>query len=209
MAKITTWKFKMSGEWVEIGCYYTTKRKFSARGVPSDVEAMADTPFGGYDTEDELYREVQKAFAKYHEHIKRRRKVIAYKVCLSTDLGMIRENERTHTGFKSWVPESMRKQSNSFSSGINEDGFGFVISWKIWFEEKAKETIYYSISDDGSLGYERRRANRQIIEWTPERQAAFESIDAGLENMVKRLAKILGHSDRLIEAIDNGLKMIE
>ncbi len=204
MPKVSTHRFKLKGEEIEIPFYYTSTKGFFAKGIPQDIRSVTETFYEANDSEDELYRKLEDGFKKYHDFIATSRKVIGYRVHLSTDLLMNKTGLGSWQGTQSWVPKSFSRRGS-----INDRmpfGYGFVINWEIWMEVSGEDKQYHPINADGTLGHPEHRIEEkyEIIDWTPDRERAFQNIDEALTNMVKKLAETLGHKDKLIEAIDAG-----
>ncbi len=205
MAKITDYMFDINQERVKVGIYYTRSKGFYAKNVPGDVLALQEYhPF--FDKEDDLRLFLVKAIAHYHEIIKKSRKVIAYKISMTTELCMNKESEGHYCGYKPWIPKNYSHLNKI--DGINS-GYGFIIRWKLLMEMSAEDIKYYRIHDDGSVGNKTYTGPQyQIIEWTPEREAAFKEIDASLEGMVKKITAVLCDKEKVKYLLDNQIKLL-
>ena len=209
MPKIKTKQFTIAGKWTDVNFYYTSNKGFYAKGIPEEVESVAERHFeiNGYEKECELKEAIRTALFKYHEYIEKKRKVIAYRVTMTTDMRSIKTGEGSWSGSKPWVPDC-------FKRGCDMDGFhsgyGFVVEWKILMEVKARSTTYYDIDKDQGARFARRLDEGfQVVDWTPEREAAFVQIDQALEKAVQKLATVLGDQEKLLFLVDSGVKLLE
>ena len=209
MPKIKTYRFKFKGDEIEIPFYYTSGKGFFAKGIPDELRTVTNEFYEANESEDDLYRKLRRGFQKYHKLMESTRKVIGYRVHLSRDLRMVKTGEGSWSGDQPWVPKSFRG-TGSFHDGIQAEGTGFVIDWNIWKEVSGEEVKYHRILDDGTLGHGRTTVAKdyEILGWTADREKAFQDIDHALEEMVKKLAAVLGKPDLLIKAIDAGLKLL-
>ena len=204
MPKITEYIFNINQERVKIGIYYGTSKKFYAKNVPDDILALQEGQPEGFEKESELYHYLHHAIDHYHEEIKKSRKVIVYSLSMTTNLCMNKIDQNHWSGFKEWLPDDF-----SHRSKMEGEGYGFSISWSVLMEISSAELNYYEINDDGSIGYGTYLDNRSVIEWTPEREAAFEEIAASLEKMVKKIAGVLCDKERFNFILDNKIKLLE
>lgn len=205
MAKIDSKFFKFQSDHVKVDIFYTHRDKFFAKNVPDGVRRVTESNFSGFDTEFNLTDALREAFRLYHEKIKKGRKVIFYSFSMTTDLCMKRTREGGWAGHKNWVPENYLKGSSY--SGIG-DGYGFGIEWKVYMEVEAEETTYHSIHPDGSLGYKESLSDKNIIDWTPEREEALKEVYASMEEMVKKIVKVLVEPKSFTKMLDSGTKLL-
>ena len=123
---------------------------------------------------------------------------------MTTNLCMNKIDQHHWSGYKEWLPDDF-----SHISKMDSDGYGFSISWSVLMEISSEDLKYYEIKDDGLVGYSVYLDNRSVMEWTPEREAAFEEIDASLEKMVKKLAGVLCDKEKFKFILDNKIKLLE
>jgi hypothetical protein len=189
---------------IEIDVHYTHGKGFYAKKIPDSVLKFCNCTFSGFDTEGELLEHIRISLINYHESIKNIKKVIIYSLQMSTDVYMNKENRGSWHGYKPWVDhEKFIEYNRCLTSSIN--GYGFSIIWDVLYQVKSKDTKYYVIDNNGSIGFESRihEASWEIIDWTVEREQAFIDIDKSIEELVKKISLFLGNSEKLCLAIDN------
>lgn len=208
MAKIDSKWFKFQSDHVKVDIFYTHKDHFFAKNVPDDVKWISEANFSGFDKEFDLIEALRSAFRLYHEKIKKSRKVIAYSFDMTAELCMKKVRSGEWHGYKDWVPDNFRGPNMDRASGVG-DGYGFGIEWEVYMEVMAEETSYHSIRPDGTLGYkEEGLSGKQVIDWTQEREEALRGVYASMEEMVKRVVKILGEPKAFTKMLDSGTKLL-
>lgn len=201
--------YLICGEHIAVETYYSRKKGFYPKGLPAEVATFCDRRLSGFSNESALDDAIREALHKYHSFKKQARKVIAFHVILSTPLGMVKDGPGSYCGHKGWVPDNMKRGSLRGESGLTDvDGYGFLISWQILFEEKAAKVNYYDVCEDGTKGFKEHIGHRQVIDWTPEREASFKEIDNSLEEMVKKIAAVFGNEKKILGMLDSGVKLL-
>ncbi len=204
MPKIAKKNVFINGVYVELEISYNQKRRFHvSKGLAAEINRFSDNRLFGFSAEDDLHKEIKKALDAYHDFIKKTRKVIAYNMHLTTEMGMNRRDDYSFSGKKTWVPETIS------AGGLGLKGNGFALHWKVMLEEAAEKTKYYEIEDDGSVRWEDKAANKMIIvEWTKEREEAFKGIDKAMEEMVKKMASVIGDKEKTLSLLDSGMNLL-
>lgn len=208
MPKICRRFFQINSKHVPVDIFYTQKKQFSAVGIPEDVTRISDKGFSHFETEEKLYEQINSALRVYHEKIRTSRKVIAYSLGMTTSLCMNRTGEGRWEGYKEWVPNTLKKGCDSYWVR-GDNGYGFSINWDVLMEVRDKETEYHDIHDDGSIGHRTEISQRQLIDWTSEREEAFREIANCLVEMVKKIAVVLGDPEKMIGMIESKGKLLE
>lgn len=201
MPKITTHQYKIRGKYVDIATYYNRTNKFFAKGIPDDVLAFQKKAPSYFETEDELDTFVRTSIQEYHEKIKSSRKIIAYKLNLSSDLRMNKIGDGHWSGSRSWL-------NDAYAGSLAGDGYGFSIEWEMLIEVSSDKVRYNRIREDGSIGFETYLDQRTILKWTPKREAAFKEIDAAIESMVKKIGAVLLDEDKTVKLLDSGVRLL-
>ena len=208
MAKITTWYYRIKGERVAVDVFYTSKKGFFPKGLPDDIGTIADVYFGGVMKENDLHLMIHEALHVYHEKIASSRKVIVYDLKITSALRMNKVGPGHYQGFKDWVPQDMRNYDVNESFGEHGAGYGFTIGWEVLLETSAQEIEYFRINEDGSAGTGETLRHRMVIDWTEKREAAFNEIDSSLEEMVRRISRMVCKPDFFVKMLDSGTKLL-
>lgn len=208
MPKICSKFFTINSEHVSVDIFYNQKKHFFAIGIPKDVTRLSrgHDDLSGFETENDLYREIRAVLDIYHDKIKKTKKVIAYSLGMTTETCMKKTGRGMWEGYKDWVPDTLKTRSDRFFG--NTDGYGFSIDWDVLLEIRAKETTYHGINEDGSIGHVAHLGERLIIDWTQEREDAFREIANALVEMVKKISTVLGDTQKVIGMIDKKIKLL-
>lgn len=204
MPKITRKFYKFQSTHIPVDICYSENKHFYAKGVPEDVLRLDEGLLSGFDTEEELFDSLRKIFQSFHEKIKKSRKVIVYSFNMTSELYM-KKISYGFEGCKSWVPRGFVGRRSHYGES---DGYGFGIEWEVLMEVKAEETTYHKIQGDGSLGYKQEVSGKTMIDWTPEREEALKEVYVSIEEMVKRIVKVLADPKSFIKMLDSGTKLL-
>jgi len=176
------------GEDYEI--HYNAKEAplFSIKGLPEDFFRVTNVYTHGYSTEAELSTAIQKALYEYKKIKETQRKVILYKASASAELTMVKIKDGHYHGSLNGIS---KKLDNGFGHSAEVATFG--ISYRIMMEVNVVNTLkYHSIKEDGTLGYSsEKKSKEQVLEWTPEAEAFFESIYESMKMLVLKMSKFI------------------
>lgn len=205
MPKIGKRGFKISNRIHELDIYYRSKDKiFYFNRIhelfPEVIRLSGFT--NSARTEDELVFALISALETYHKLIEKRRKVIAYKFLVAGGTAQI------NTPMKSGGTAIRRKPwaKNLGVFGHPEDQ-GFSIRYEILYEITGKEVEYRDL--DGYLFRMPLHDNSWIIiDYTEEREKAFDEINEAIERMVSRISAIVSDTKEFTNLLDKGLKLL-
>ena len=209
MPKITQKKVTIDGKLYLVDILYNEKNDFHAKGLPEHIKTFAfenKISLGGHKTLDNLTKSIDSSIKGYHEAKQKIRKVLSYSIAIGTALLMNQDEEcrfQRFNNYQEWVPQSLR---DTRSSNLSDKGF--TIGWEVLYEiDNGNKILYYKINSDGSIGYSALREDF-VIDWTQERENSFKAIDSSLQELVKKIALILGDAKATAQLLDSGLKLL-
>lgn len=209
MPKVGKISTNLSAEIQAYDLWYSPKEKFHIKGLPEHfLQTMYDEfqPWG-YPSEGEIRTAFLIAVTNYKERIKTFRKVILFKIVGSHLLTMNKDPfNKEHGQSFSGMKRGISKRISTTNFGAEEAEVG--ISYQLAQEVNTGTLQYLPINEDGSLGFALRisvqTTDWQIIEWTPAREAFFESIYAGMEQLILRISEFFAGTDEvLLKKIDH------
>lgn len=214
MPKVGTFDIRIDGIYYHLNLHFTQKDGFNVRGFPDSVRLLTQDhgALRGHDTIDELKQAIRKRVDAFHEATRVTKKLIAYKLEMPLSEVMNFAGEGTWRGQKEGIPDAM---ANKLECGSHAKGF--VIEWKILSMTANGDTkVYYVVEQgpggediEGSTWHFGYNEKWGFMEWSPQRQAFFESIDKGIDQMVNNIASFFSlASDEMIARIDNGRKLL-
>lgn len=212
MPKVSHFNIEIDGDYRRIDVFYNKKEKFHIGNVLTDVLKLgAETgdyavTISGFDTEAHLKTSIYECAERYHEKKSSSRKVIAYSLYATSEIGM---NEATsHFGGKSF--SGKRKGISKNVRSLSGCDFGIGFSFEVLLEINKNGKTYHRINEDGTVGYERdiTRNEATVIDWSAERVAAFEMLGDGMYKLMCKISTALGTEEAALKFLESKIKLL-
>lgn len=203
MPKVSSKKFVIRGELKEFKIYYNSKRKFFFKDFPEEIFLTAknnnvyEFRAKGFESEKELIEYFEELIASYHEIISKCRKVIVYDISAPKTFQELDE-----------VPKEISEKLG-YAGGDNGD-FGFVINWRVFFEKEDNGKNFFTVNEDGSVGWKESVNEKQsiVIEHTPEREEFFKRMESTMKNLFLKVLFTMMDADQFISLMDKGQNLL-
>lgn len=213
MPKVSYTDHKILGTKTRFDIFYNSSKQFHIPNFNTEVQQITGVNVGfGFETEAALIKAVTEALKEYHRIKSTKTKVIIYSIFVSdeiTDKGT--DSDGWSRGKKKWA-------ENTPIQDIGENkSYAFGIKYCVAFRVTGKETQYFSPTDkhsegwndDPELGYGFDPDRDDIvIDWTPEREAAFKDICTSLAKLAEKAATILIDPDKTIQLLESKQKLL-
>jgi hypothetical protein len=192
--KIETWRFLFLGKPFEVPVHFHPSKGEFVATIPE--ETAAELTGQSYESEQKnpvygaLYKRI-KEMIETRELELLEKEVVTKMIAYAVELG---------GGFEYRVNGRKR----SFEGERSQ--LGISIGWRIVYFSKLGPREQYR-DEHGQVTYlEDRRGQEKTMEWTEQRQAFFEGMDARLQGMVLQFDRFFNKASRknLLSAIDNG-----
>lgn len=216
MPKVGTVEFIIKGKPQKFDLMYSRKEGFSLKNFPSDItDIVSSRNIQFHNTEAELVSYYNGAIREYHQLIEKNTKVILYALYLPTEKIMNRIGYGHYQGHQNWIPNNMSRKIES----MNGDGFGFQLEYRVVVRVENNFTKYYEIKEAQFDGDEHedelrrethKKQNEFEIEWTPQREAFFTSMEAQVDEMIKKMVSFFAKDEKqLLQIFDaGGIKLL-
>lgn len=207
MPKIKKITFTINQEFLTLDLFYNTKNKyFFYKGLPSEFTNISKFDNMG-NTEEQLYEELVAARRIYYERKKRQRLVIGFYCIASSELTMNKVEEGNYSGLKKNVSRKIgmfHGEAPLLSFGIEYGIFNLTegTDRKTWQKVNPKTMAVSKYENDVSERY-------QMIDYTPERYAFFESINQSMCALVEKMSMFFGADQKkIIQLIESQVKLL-
>ncbi len=205
MPKVSNTRIEIDGKTVLFDIHYNKKDLFHVKDFPQSIFHLIGKSKGTTDsnfaTEKQLIDSLRECVESYHKKMTQTRKVIRYKLCASANIRM------NKVGHGQWSGE--RKGIN-VQSIINGTDYAIGFDYDILLETKTNRVGYNEIKPDGSIGYSRTlHACDIVIDWTIERELAFESLADGMYKLMCKISAALGDEHNAVMFLDSKTKLIQ
>jgi hypothetical protein len=219
MPKVSKAEYKILNWWVKIDIYYNAKHKFHIPKIDPEITRSTGLKVFGYSTEADLKKALVDAIAEYHRIKTTKKKVIVYKICATASITMNpskTEYGKSWDGTKPWAKG--KKIGEIRTDFLSFDGYAFGIAYDVYFRVDGRETKYYGTDNsklphgwhtDPELGREVSIDHDCLeVEWTIEREKAFQGICDALEKMAERACNVLSDTQKTISLLESNQKLI-
>lgn len=198
MPKITTKEYNIAGKSYKCTVWYTATDRFFFKDFPKDIERTAQiTPLGSA-TEDELYERYEEGIKRYETIISESKKVIVFKIIAADTHLNGRYNTRSFGNHLPKMPVGVRT--------THANQMGFFIDYEVKMLRKVgDDLLLHNIDDNDSVvGYGNKIENidvPKIIDYTPEREAAFKELYTRFDKMLMAFINGFFEAEKFIDSI--------
>lgn len=196
MPKITTKNFQIAGHEYLCQVWYTASDNFFLKEFPKDIERTAQiTPLGSK-TEEELYERYREGIERYETIIAESKKVIVFRLVAASP-----HFENKYSRWGNSLPK--------FPQGVSDfhgGNMGFTIDYEVKMLRKVGNDLFlHNIDDnDKSAGSGNKIENpdySKIIDYTPEREAAFKELYTRFDKMLIAFIKGFFEPEKFLDSI--------
>lgn len=189
--------------------WYTQKKKFEIRDLPSELLKLTDFHPSHYATEKSLVKDARKACIKYRELKTTERKVILYRCNASSHLTMnCVKHGRHYNGMLPGVSENIKGFNHSSGIPLSTIGITYKICKVV---DDGADPEYYKLDHEtGEIHGSKFKPNGyQEIEYTEERHQFFINIVESMKKMVKEMSRFFdADPEKAIKLIENNNKLL-
>jgi hypothetical protein len=211
MPKVSNFSVRINDVYTKIDVYYSKEKSFHVKNFSQDIINLSGeraVRTQGHLKESDLESAIRDIVDKYHTATATTRKVLAYKLYASTRIRMNKVGEGSYFGDRDGISESVTDIRGNADYAI---GFDYMVL----IEVNRNGVKYHSINDDGTIGtqtsitkHDELRSKPIILDYTPEREAAFKSLSEGMYKLMVKISDSLGDKEKAIEFIDSGVKFL-
>lgn len=207
MPKVSHMTARILGEHVRFDIHYNKEKSFHLKDFNPEILNLVGTnnrykEINGFDTEAALVNNIHRIINAYNELASTLRKVIVFSLYASTEIYMVRTGPNSHSGYRPGI-DNVRSMRDSCDYAV---GFDYAVLMETIGGDGKK---YNVIHEDGTLGYSRNlQQHETVIDWTPERQQAFEQLTDGMYQLMVKICAALGDEKKALAFIDSKIKLL-
>lgn len=214
MPKVSYTEHKILGTKTRFEIYYNSTKLFHIPNFNTEVQRTTGVNVSfGFETEAALIEAVTTAIKEFHHIKSTKRKVIIYSISVSDKItDKAPDRDGWSSGKKKWAEGKPIQDIGGY------EAYAFGIEYKVAFQVTGKETEYFSPNtdreydnwnDDPELGHSFSiHRDDIVIDWTPEREAAFNDVCNSLAKLAEKAAIILIDPAKTIQLLESKQKLL-
>ncbi len=199
MPKVSKISIEIKGQKQVFDIFFNSKEHFHIKNFPEEIIRVTSVVIDGQSTLDMLIKVIKEAVDKYHQISKTQRKVIVYRMMLSSAMYMNRDGNHmgsnSYMGYQQWVPDSVRGGDGKIkSTPFRSMEYTIGLEYRIYMETQLARKQYFQINNEGTLNHETHEDSLRgwfIIDWTEERENSLENITKGMTSLAQKMGEIL------------------
>ena len=209
MPKVSNVRIRIDNEIQSFDIHYNKKDCFHVKNFPSSVLQFTDKHNGlvtaNFQTEHELKNSLHECVNRYHEAMTCTRKVIRYKLYASTEIRMNKNDDHSWYGVRPGINKNI-----AGIDGHHTPDYAIGFDYSILLETKSNGLKYNEIKSDGSIGCSINvYPDDIIIDWTIDRELAFQILSDGMYKLMRKISGALGDKEDALKFLDSKVKLIQ